>query len=101
MGPRPGQGFVTDVAELTEFAKTLPRVADALRRPVATLTEHTPTPRAAGVEQVEAVFEMERSYVAFTEDVARRQRIMCDRIDATAEALGEIAAVYRRVDGQG
>jgi len=96
--PTPGDGFVTNVAELEHYAAELPKVADGLRRPVATLTEHTPTPRPM---EVAAVSGMERAYGALTEDVAARQRIMCDRIDATAEALGEIAAVYRRVDGQG
>jgi hypothetical protein len=94
----PGQEFVTNVAELDRFAAQLPQVADALRRPVATLTEHTATPRPVAVA---AVSVMERTYGALTEDIAARQRIMCDRITATAEALGEIAAVYRRVDGQG
>jgi hypothetical protein len=94
----PGQGFVTNVTELEKYAVALPQVADALRRPVATLTEHTATPRPMDVGVVSTV---ERSYGALTEDVATRQRIMCDRIDATAEALGEIATVYRRVDGQG
>jgi hypothetical protein len=94
----PGQGFVTNVAELERYSALLPQVADALRKPVATLTEHTATPRPM---EVGAVSGMDRAYGALTEDVAARQRIMCDRIDATAEALGEIAAVYRRVDGQG
>jgi hypothetical protein len=94
----PGQGFRTNVAELERYATLLPQVADALRRPVATLTEHTATPRPI---EVGAVSATERTYGALTEDIAARQRIMCDRIDATAESLGEIAAVYRRVDGQG
>lgn len=94
----PGQGFATNVAELERYSTLLPQVAEALRKPVTTLTEHTATPRPM---EVGAVSGMERTYGALTEDIAARQRIMCDRIDATAEALGEIAAVYRRVDGQG
>lgn len=94
----PGQGFVTQVGELAKFAADLPAVADALRKPVAVLTEHTPTPRPL---QVAAVFAMEGQYSLFTEDLATRQRDMCDRIDETAEALREIAELYRRVDGQG
>lgn len=47
------------------------------------------------------MFEVERQYSRFTEDIASRQRVLCDRITATGEALGEIAALYRRVDGQG
>jgi hypothetical protein len=94
----PGQEFVTNVAELDRYAAQLPQVADALRSPVATLTEHTATQRPM---EVAAVSAMERTYGALTDDIAARQRTMCDRIAATAEALGEIAAVYRRVDGQG
>jgi hypothetical protein len=94
----PGQSFETNVAELERFATQLPLVADALRSPVATLQEHTATARPMEVGEVSG---MEKSYGTLTEDIATRQRIMCDRIDATAEALGEIAALYRRVDGQG
>jgi hypothetical protein len=94
----PGQSFETNVAELDRFAGELPLVADALRRPVATLKEHTATARPM---EVGAVSGMERSYGTLTEDIATKQRVMCDRIDATAGALGEIAALYRRVDGQG
>lgn len=93
-----GQAFATNVAELDRYANLLPQVADGLRRPVATLTDHTATPRPT---EVGAVSGMERTYGTLTEDIAARQRVMCDRIAATAEALGEIAAVYRRVDGQG
>jgi hypothetical protein len=94
----PGQGFVTQVGELEKFAAELPAVVDALRKPVAVLTEHTPTPRPL---QVAAVFAAEGQYSLFTEELATRQRTMCDRIAATAEALREIAELYRRVDGQG
>ena len=94
----PGQSFETNVGELQRYAGQLPLVADALRRPVATLTEHTATPRRL---EVGAVSGMERMYGTLTEDIAGRQRIMCDRIEATAHALAEIVALYRRVDGQG
>lgn len=73
-------------------------MAAALRLPIAIIAEHTPTPRPA---QVAAVTAVEREYSAFTDDIADRQRTACDRIDATATALREIADVYRRVDGQG
>jgi hypothetical protein len=98
MGPSHGQEFAVSVAELERLAALLPGVADALRKPIAVLTEHTPTPRP---RQVAAVSRVERAYGTFTEDVVARQRIACDRIAATADALREIAALYRRVDGQG
>jgi hypothetical protein len=78
-----GQGFVTEVSELERPATQLPQVADALRRPTATLTEHTGTPRPM---EVGAVSAMEWTYGALTEDIAARQRVMRDQTDATAEA---------------
>jgi hypothetical protein len=56
MAPSPGQGFETNVTELEAYAATLPQVADALRKPIAILTEHTPTPRPM---EVGAVYDME------------------------------------------
>lgn len=98
MAPSPGQGFATGVAELEAYAAALPQVAEALRGPIAILTEHTPTPRPI---QIGAVYDMECQYSLLTEDIAERQRTMCDLITATGDTLGEIAALYRRVDGQG
>jgi hypothetical protein len=96
--PPPGQGFATQVSEIERHARELPSVADRLRGPIAVLTEHTATPRPL---QIEAVSAVERAYGTFTDELANRQRIASDRIVATAEALHDIAAVYRRVDGQG
>jgi hypothetical protein len=98
MGPAPGQGFAVSVEELDRLASALPTVADALRKPIATLTEHTPTPRPL---QIAAVSRLEKWYGTFTQELAIRQRTACDRIVLTAEALHDIAQVYRRVDGQG
>lgn len=57
----PGPGFTTRVGDLDQIANVwLPQVAQALRVPIATLEEHTPTARPL-----------------------------------------EVAALYRRVDGQG
>jgi hypothetical protein len=94
----PGTGFAVDVAELDRLAAALPAVADALRPPIAVLEEHSPTARP---RQVAAVSRMEKWYGTLTEEIAIRQRTACDRIVATAEALHDIAQVYRRVDGQG
>jgi hypothetical protein len=94
----PGQGFAVKVAELDRLAAALPAVADALRPPIALLSEHTPTPRP---EPVAAVSRLETWYGTLTQEIANRQRTACDRIVATAEALHDIAQVYRRVDGQG
>jgi hypothetical protein len=94
----PGAGFAVQVTELERLAAALPAVADALRPPIALLSEHTPTPRPV---QLTAVSRVEKWYGSLTQEIANRQRTACDRIVATAEALHDIAQVYRRVDGQG
>lgn len=92
-------GFGVDVDTLDRVARNeLPAAAEALRAPIAIVTDHAPTARPV---RVEAVTAMELVYGAFTEDIGRRQRKGCEHIDQTAEALVDIAAVYRRVDGQG
>ena len=94
----PGEGFAVRVDELDRLAAALPDVADAMRLPIALLTEHTPTPRP---QQVAAVSRLEKWYGTLTQEIAIRQRTACDRIVDTADALHDIAQVYRRVDGQG
>jgi hypothetical protein len=59
--PPPGDGFATNVADLEKYATALPLVADALRRPVATLTEHTATLRSMEVGAVSAAKPPKRS----------------------------------------
>ncbi|MFL6126462.1 hypothetical protein [Actinophytocola sp.] len=95
---KPNEGFAVNVAELDRLAAALPAVADALRPPIAVLGEHTPTPRP---RQIAAVSRLEKWYGTFTQEIAARQRVACDRIVDTAGALHDIAQVYRRVDGQG
>ena len=94
----PGASFTSNVAELARHAAELPQVAANLRKPLAILTEHTATPRPT---EVAAVTAMEREYGTFTDEIAKRQRTACDRIEETAQTLAEIADLYRRVDGQG
>ena len=92
-------GFTTDVATIDKVAThEIPAVADALRRPIGTITDHTPMRRPLPVDAVTA---MEKAYGAFTEEIGQRQEQGCARIDETATALHDIATVYKRVDGQG
>jgi hypothetical protein len=92
-------GFTTNVDTLDSVARNeLPAVADALRAPIGIITDHTQSERPLPVDAVSA---MEREYGRFTEAVGDRQRTGCDHIDQIAVALHDIAAVYRRVDGQG
>lgn len=97
--PEPGPGFQADVTELEEIATvTLPHMATIYRAPIAVLSEHTRTERPAEFAEVTLV---ERAYAAFTEDIATQQRKGVQMIEETAAALREVAALYRRVDGQG
>ncbi len=90
------EGFGADVDKLDRVAHTeLPAAAHAL---IGIVTDHEPTQRPMRVDAVDA---MERRYGAFTEAIGRRQRLGCDRVDQIAAALHDIAAVYRRADGQG
>lgn len=94
-----GEGFSADADTLDRVARTeLPSAAQALRALIGIVTDHEPTQRPM---RVDAVSAMERQYGAFTEAIGRRQRLGCDRIDQTGEALHDIAVVYRRADGQG
>ena len=92
-------GFSVQVDMLDKAARVrLPAVADALRVPVKKMTDHASTVRPMAVD---AVSSMEREYGAFTQEIGDRQRKGGDLVDDTAEALLDIVAVYRRVDGQG
>jgi hypothetical protein len=93
------EGFSVQVDLLDEAARTtLPAVADTLRAPIKVMTDHRPTARPMTVDVVSS---MEREYGAFTQEIGNRQRAGADIVDATADALRDIVAVYRRVDGQG
>jgi hypothetical protein len=92
-------GFTANVDTLDKVAvDELPKAAQALRASIAVLSDHAPTTRPA---QVTAVNLMEREYAAFTQEIGDRQRLGCDTIDLIADALHDIAELYRRVDGQG
>jgi hypothetical protein len=92
------KGFAVDVGELDDIANTiLPQAADALRAPINSITARE---GFSGPGDLPAVGAMESEYAGFTGSIGYRQKIGCDRIDATAQALREIVALYRRVDGQ-
>jgi hypothetical protein len=93
------KGFAVEVDELDRIANAyLPHVAEVLRAPMAVITAHE---GLEGPRAVPAVYAMEQRYAVLTNDIGYRQRVGCERIDATIEALREIATLYRRVDGQG
>lgn len=93
------KGFAVDVGELDQIANsTLPEVVDALRAPIKVITARE---GIDGPRSLPALAAMEAEYAGFTGGIGYRQQVGCARIEATAQALREIVALYRRVDGQG
>lgn len=93
------KAFAVDVGELDMIANTnLPQAADALRAPINMIMARE---GINGVGNLAAVSAMEAEYSGFVSTIGKRQTQGCDRIDQTAQALREIVALYRRVDGQG
>jgi hypothetical protein len=98
MAPEDPKGFAVDVNDLDTIANVyLPQAADSLRAPIRVITAHE---GLEGPGTLSAMYPMEDEYAAFTQSIGNQQRVGCARIDATIEALREIVALYRRVDGQ-
>ena len=92
------KGFDVDLVELEKTANGyLPAAVEALRGPIAVITSHE---GLEGPGKFAEVGAMEYAYAAFTDDIGGQQRIGCERIEATAQALREIIALYRKADGQ-
>jgi hypothetical protein len=98
-------GFSIDVDQAEKACKlyggTLPQAVEGLRAPIAAVRsfESWNTSPDAAVGFV-SFHEMMAVYEDFCETLAQRQIRACDIMDDSAEALREIVAVYRRVDGQ-
>ncbi len=96
--PAPSKNFEVELAELEKIAtNNLPSVAGALRGPAAVLLTHE---GLGGPGHYPAVDVVQNAYAHFTDVLGNRQQVGCYRIDATAAALKDIAAAYRRADGQ-
>lgn len=92
------KGFAADLGELDQIANVaLPQVANVLRAPIPVITAQE---GVAGPVRFAGLDGMEGEYTVYANDIAYRQRVGCERIDATITALHEIIALYRRVDGQ-
>ncbi|WP_132121098.1 hypothetical protein [Actinocrispum wychmicini] len=90
--------FEVDLSALDKIAaQDLPAIATALRGIANVVTTHE---GLEGPGHLDAVYAMEGAYAHFTDSVGNRQRIACDRIDATANALRDVVNLYRRADGQ-
>jgi hypothetical protein len=93
------KGFAVDVTELDMIANTnLPQAADALRAPINLIMARE---GINGGGNLAAVSAMEAEYSGFVSSIGKRQAQGCGRIDETAQALRDIVALYRKVDGRG
>jgi hypothetical protein len=93
------KGFAVDVNDLDMIANSyLPQAAAALRAPINVIMSRE---GINGPGTLPAVSAMEAEYSGFVSSIGSRQQKGCGRIDETAQALREIIALYRRVDGQG
>jgi hypothetical protein len=97
-----GGGFTVQLDEMELAAKaetgSIPQAAASLRKPVSDLRQFD---SLTGSGHFDPVYDAHGAYESYIELVAQRQAKACDIIDASAESLREIIALYRRVDGQG
>ncbi|HEV2780834.1 MAG TPA: hypothetical protein VGX25_15725 [Actinophytocola sp.] len=97
--PVPSRGFELDLTDLEPVAHSvLPDLATGLRKSIATILTYD---SVAGPGRFDPVYRVEGAYQAFADLIGDRLAVGCDRIDATARALREVIALYRRADGQG
>jgi hypothetical protein len=94
-------GFTVDVDEADKAAKypggSLARAVELLRDPISTLIVHE---GFQGPGKFDATDRLEVTYRVWGEVIGQRLERACEVMDANAEALREIIAVYRRVDGR-
>ncbi|MGH3859426.1 hypothetical protein [Actinokineospora sp.] len=77
---------------------TIPYAASLLRAPVSDLFQYDDF---YGSGRFDAAYDVQAAYESYVTLLAERQAKACNIIDASAESLREIIALYRRVDGQG
>ena len=100
-----GDGFTADIVEMEKAANwpdgSLPRSITRMRDPLSTLIQHE---GFGGRGQLHTEFGpasgVEATYKGYCETLADLQNQACNALDGVAEALREIAELYRRVDGR-
>lgn len=94
-------GFSIDVDEADKACRqgdgSLPQAAAMLRAPITDLVSYEGWD--GGLGRFDAVDRMQATYQNFCDVLGKRQARACEIMDDTAEALREIVALYRRVDG--
>ncbi|MGQ0840281.1 hypothetical protein [Actinokineospora sp.] len=97
---RARQEFAVDLAEAEKaVADSLPAAAEYIRAPIGTLTAHEGFGAALGHSP--AANSAQTVYAGFTDYLAGRLSRTAEVTEATADALADILALYRRADGQG
>jgi hypothetical protein len=97
--PIPSRGFELDLTDLEPVASTvLPDVAAALAPSATTILTYD---SLEGPGHLAAVSSVEGAYESFTDLIGERLVLGGHRISATAQALRDVIALYRRADGQG
>lgn len=92
------KGFAVDLTELDQIANEyLPQAVAVLQGAIGVIKAHQ---GLEGPGLLAEVSPMQDEYAAFTDSLGNQQRIGCERIEASIEALREIIELYRRVDGQ-
>jgi hypothetical protein len=92
------EGFRVNVDELEKLAvEYLPGIATALRAPTEAIATQEDMKGPGSFPQFE---DMRGAYENLCEGISQRQMTGSWIIDETANALREIATLYRRVDGQ-
>lgn len=94
-------GFAIDLDEADKAARypggSLPHAVELLRAPISGLTVHDEFVRPG---MFDAADRLQVVFPGWCEALGHRLERACEVMDANAEALREIIALYRRVDGR-
>ncbi|MCE7003205.1 hypothetical protein LWC34_10230 [Kibdelosporangium philippinense] len=92
-------GFRVALDELQRVGdQALPALRDIMAVQLPILTSHE---GLGGPGRLEEVGAYQVTYARFTDEIAARQKHGAEVVDATAQAVKSIVALYRRADGQG
>ncbi|MEV4312839.1 hypothetical protein [Actinocrispum sp. NPDC049592] len=96
------EGFAIDLAEADKAASdpegSLPTAVRMYRVPISSLAVYADFARPG---KFDATDRLQAVYAGWSDVIAQRQARACDVMDANAQALRDIIALYRRVDGRG
>jgi hypothetical protein len=95
------EGFAIDLDEADKAARyptgSLPHAVELLRAPISSLTAHDDFTRRG---RFDAADRLQAMYAGWCDVIAQRLERACEVMDANADALRQIIALYRRVDSR-